>query len=380
MMGPTVDILVPEMGQRDATSSHTRLLREMLVQRGVSAQIVVGRVTPHDDHDLPMRRWRADADLTILKHTIGSQIAQRVIGKRMPVVVNYHNVTPPHFVEAWRPGLAAGLRWGRTQLHQLAPLTRRGIADSAFNARDLADAGIGDVVVAPVLWRFGEDGPSRCRGPVTGRAGSPTLLFVGRIAPNKCHHDLIAALAALSGRRPRAKLVMVGSAAPRDYRPALEALSERLGMVDRVIFTGEVTDLELGEWYRRAGLFVCASEHEGFCVPLIEAMASGVPVIAYDAAAVAETVGSAGLVLSDKRPLTLAAAIDLVLTDGALRDRFRDRGVRRAERFGIAITGDEMWDALADLISEAEFRSKGRGEDRLPAKRRLRSGRPLRAS
>ena len=345
-----VDLIVPEMGPGDATSNHTRLLREMLQDRDVPARIVVGRRAGSDDHDLLARKWKADGDLTILQHSIGSEIAQRIIRARVPVVLNYHNITPARFVEAWQPQHVAGLELGRRQLRQLAPLTRRGIADSRFNAHELTDAGVKDVVVTPVLWRMAD---AECRdhaAPSDSRSSAATVLFVGRIAPNKCQHDLISALAVLSRSRPEARLVLVGRGSPDEYLRSLRSLAARLGMSDRVVFAGEVSEEDLREWYRTADVFACASEHEGFGVPLVEAMACSLPVVAYGAAAVTETVSGAGIVLRDKQPATLAAAIDRVLADGRLRGRLRELGVGRAAQLDLAAGRREMWKALSDLI------------------------------
>ncbi len=346
----SVDLLVPEVGARDATGNHTLLLRDMLLERGVPVRIVVGRAAERGSHDLLVSKWKADADLTILQHSIGSAIAEQVIRMQVPVVLNYHNITPSGFLEAWQPQQVAGLEQGRTQLRQLAPLTRRGVADSLFNARELIDAGVADVVVAPVLWQLAGGGNSHGSStPGDGSDGS-TVLFVGRIAPNKCQHDLIAALAVLSRSRPEARLVLVGRGAPEEYLQSLRRLASRLQVDDRIVFAGDVSGERLLQWYRRADVFACASEHEGFGVPLVEAMACGLPVVAYSAAAVAETVGGAGIVLNDKRPATLAAAIDRALGDRHLRVRLRELGLRRAQQLDIAAGRRKMWTALSDLV------------------------------
>lgn len=346
----SVDLLVPEMGAGDATSNHTLLLREMLQEREVSVRIVVGRDAGHGGHDLLVSKWKADADLTILQHSIGSVIAERVIRLKVPIVLNYHNITPSGFLEAWKPQQVAGLEQGRTQLRQLVPLTRRGVADSLFNARELIDVGVADVVVAPVLWQLVGDGSSDQSSTADDGTDGSTVLFVGRVAPNKCQHDLIAALAVLSRYRPKARLVLVGRGAPEEYLQSLRRLASRLQVDDRTVFAGAVSGERLLQWYRRADVFACTSEHEGFGVPLVEAMACGLPVVAYSAAAVAETVGGAGIVLNDKQPATLAAAIDRALGDRDLRVRLRELGVRRAAQFDIAAARRKMWNALSDLL------------------------------
>lgn len=365
-MPTLVDLLVCELREHDATSTHTLLLRDLLVRMGAEVRLVVERKIDHVSDRahhharrraqdvVLMDRWRSDADLTILQHSTSSKLAERVIKDRLPIVLNYHNITPPEFFEAWQPELVAGLVSGRRQLHYLAPLTLLGIADTRFNGRDMAEAGITNVVVVPVLRNLELIGPqlfpaSGVQAEAADRA-TETLLFVGRLVPNKCFHDLISALSVLARSRPEARLVLVGREVSVDYKSRLEALAERLGVRDRVLFAGEVSDRELAAWYERADVFVCLSEHEGFCVPLVEAMAYGVPVVAYDAAAVAETVRDAGIVLNDKRPTTVATAVERVLSDRSLHDLLCSRGIRRADQLDVNITNQRMRRALAGFV------------------------------
>ena len=352
-MSLTADILIPQMGAGDATSNHTRLMRELLEAQDVRVRIVVERKTRADAATLAVEKWKADAHLSILQHSIGSEVAQSVIRRRVPIVLNYHNITPAEYFRAWQPDLAKSVQRGRQQLGALAPLTSRGIADSEFNARELRDLGVGDVVVSPVLWQMvgaaGPSAPGWAEKPEAPEDGG-TVLFVGRLAPNKCQHDLIAAVSVLCRFRPRSRLVLVGDASPPQYLQSLKALARRLGVHERVVFAGKVSDKKLLQWYRISDVLACASEHEGFGVPLVEAMANGLPVVAHDAAAVAETVQDAAIVLADKRPATMAMALHRVLGDRRLRDGLRDRGLESAKRFDIAVTREQMWTALKDHL------------------------------
>ena len=349
-MSPTVDLLIPQMVSGDATSNHTRLIQELLEERGIDTRVVVERKSRSDGGTLAVEKWKGDARVSILQHSIGSEVAQFVIRKKAPVVLNYHNITPASYFQAWQPELAKSVMRGRQQLDQLARLTRRGIADSEFNAQELRDLGIDDVVVSPVLWQL-DSGVLPASSNNGGEdADGGTVLFVGRLAPNKCHHDLIAAFAVLSRFRPRARLVLVGEPSPSQYLQSLRSFARKLDVHDRVVFAGKVSDKSLLGWYQLSDVLACASEHEGFGVPLVEAMAHGLPVVAYDAAAVAETVRGAGIVLSDKRPVTMATALNRVLSDQQLRSSLRERGIESAQRFDISVTREQMWGALKDLL------------------------------
>lgn len=349
-MSPVVDLLVPQMATGDATSNHTRLIQQLLEEKGFETRVVVERKSRSDGSDLSVEKWKGDARVSILQHSIGSEVAQFVIRKKTPIVLNYHNITPASYFQSWQPELAKSAQRGRQQLGQLARLTRRGIADSEFNAQELRDLGIDDVVVAPVLWKLGSGMPQAGLGDSADIDGAGTVLFVGRLAPNKCQHDLIAAFAVLSRFRPQSRLVLVGDASPPQYLHSLKSLARRLDVHSRVVFAGKVSDKNLLQWYQLSDVLACTSEHEGFGVPLVEAMANGLPVVAYDAAAVAETVQDAGIVLSDKRPLTMALALDRVLGDEQLRKSLRECGIKSAQRFDISVTRQQMWIALKDLV------------------------------
>ena len=349
-MSPAVDILIPQMASGDATSNHTRLIQDLLEEKGIDVRIVVERKTRSGSGTVSVEKWRADGQVSILQHSIGSEVAQQVIRRKIPVVLNYHNITPSSFFDAWQPELAKSVARGRQQLGQLAALTVRGIADSEFNAQELRDLGIDDVVVSPVLWQLsgGAVQAGLSDGEVAEDGG--TVLFVGRLVPNKCQHDLIAAFAVLSRFRPRSRLVLVGDASPPQYLQSLKDLARRLDVLGQVVFAGKVSDKNLYQWYQSSDVLACASEHEGFGVPLVEAMANGLPVVAYDAAAVSETIGDSGILLKDKRPLTMALALHRVLSDGQLNHCLRARGIKSAQRFDISVTREQMWIALKDLL------------------------------
>ena len=349
-MKADVDILVSELGYGDATSNHTREMQKLLQNKSLSVRIVVGRHPRSQEEVIPMRKLRSYADTVILQHSIGSQVAQMVIEQNLPIILNYHNITPPTFIGPWDGDFTYGVTWGRDQLTQLVPLTRRAITDSEFNAYELAHAGFSDISVVPVLCPLPDIHTAPHIDFESTLFEGHTILFVGRVSPNKCHEDIIFALKLLLLIQPQSRVVFVGEPMPTSYLTALEALVKNLCLSDYVQFLGKVTDEELKKWYHLSDVFVCTSEHEGFGVPLVEAMAHGVPVIAYDAAAVGETVGSAGVVLRDKRPTTLAIALDRVLRDRRLHTTLSERGISRASQFDISITAPAMWKALEDII------------------------------
>ena len=351
------------LSPRDAVGHHTLCVEQILHDMGVETAIYAEHIDPkirYKAHHFEQHSEHRAPDLIIYQSSIGSAVADYLLNRREPLVINYHNMTPSRFYYRWHPHLAIELDRGRVQLTQLARDARLAIADSNYNAADLSEVGMDSVEVVPVLIDD-EVLPSKDdinAVPAIGRRSSPysfdsqvTLLFVGRLAPNKSQQDLIAALAVLRRRCPGAELVLVGSATAESYEAALREFAVELGVGDAVRFVGSVSLSELVSWYRRADVFVCLSEHEGFCVPLVEAMAWGVPVIAGAAAAIPETLGGAGVLLLDKSPVAVATAIERVLRDAALREDLVSRGLERAKQLEPTRSRERLHDLFAQLIA-----------------------------
>lgn len=273
----------------------------------------------------PYRAYRgARGDVALLYHaSIGSPVADYLASRPESKWVYFHNITPRHLLEAWDPDLGMASATGWTQLGRLARGVTASFANSAYSATGLRAGGLFDPVVLPPLVELTTPESEVDQGVLevlrSARAGAE-LAFVGRLSPHKAQHRLIAALAA--HRRAYdsgARLHLVGGAASASYRDALVRYASQLGLASAVRLAGSVSGPELAAHYRNADVFVCASAHEGFCVPLLEAMAHHLPVVAHRAAAVPETVGGAGVILDRPTSTAMAVAVQRVLTDPALR-------------------------------------------------------------
>lgn len=269
-------------------------------------------------------------DTVCLFHfSIGSAASRLIHRAPDRLVCLYHNITPGEWFLGFHPHLAGLCYHGRRELRAFAPRAALGLADSAFNRRELEAAGFAHTAVLPIVM---EEGALRGHAsPVSRRLfddGRANVLFVGRIIPNKKIDDLVRAFAVFQRHvRPRSRLLLVG-----DHRGQERYLSRLLEMVrdlglDEVVFTGHVDDDDVLAYYSVADLFLCLSEHEGYCVPLVEAMNAGVPVLAYDAGAVRETLRGGGLLLKEKSPELVAELMGRVLADDGLR-----RAVLETER------------------------------------------------
>jgi glycosyltransferase involved in cell wall biosynthesis len=248
----------------------------------------------------------------------------------------------------WDNHLALGQLRAQTDLRVLAPRTTLAVADSAYNEAHLTAAGFGaTAVVAPsAAVDFGAGAARRPRGA----GGGARWLAIGRVSPNKALERTVAALAvARAHGDAEATLRIVGKPATSSYHDALVRYVAELGLSGAVTFAGHVRDATVVAAYAEADVLVVTSEHEGFCVPVVEAMAAGVPVVAFDRGAVGEVLGNAGVLVTDKDPYALAASIASLLSDAPRCGVLVDEGRRRVRELGMATAADRFVDLLAPL-------------------------------
>jgi glycosyltransferase involved in cell wall biosynthesis len=361
----SVHQLVPSFSREDAIGNHALALREILRRRWPDSWIYADHfpvATMHDE--IQHYLWYGDrarpGDVLVYHASIDTPMNAWLMGRPEPLVIVYHNVTPGRFLDPYDPFLASRLRVARRQIRELVPRTALAFGVSTFNCQDLADLGFQDPEVMPLqvdlsLYRGPVD--TRLMAELRRRKGSgPAVLFVGRLAPNKAHHDLLRAYRVLLESRPDALLWCPGLPWCRSYVDALARYRSALG-IPVGCFVGQVTDSQLRAFFREADVFLCLSEHEGFNVPVIEAMACGVPVVAYAAASIPETLGGAGLLLDDKEPFLVAGAIERVCDDAALRQRMIDAGHARVASLESDGSSQRFLDLVEQLgANEADLR------------------------
>ncbi len=365
-----IDQVVPSLGGRDAVGVHVLHLRDLLRSLGHPSDIWVEGVFPELRHEArllsELSTARRPGTIWLYHLAVGSAVADLVAARPEPMAVDYHNVTPAELLGRWVPDWAVtSAVEGRRQLATLAGRAVAAVADSAYNAAEMAAVGYRTPMVAPPIFdtrRATPDAATLAERQRQRADGTADWLFVGRLVPSKAQHHLVQALAAAErwwGRRCR--LQLVGTGLGDDYAAAVRRYARRLGLADRVHLVGSVDDAVLAAHYATADVFVSASDHEGFGIPLVEAMAAGVPVVAHGAAAVAETVGDGGLVLAHKDPVALAGAVCRVLDDPALRARMVAAGRRRAEGLSIDRIRARWVEVIAELVAAASSDRPGGG-------------------
>ena len=296
----------------DAITNAMLLIRTALRALGYRSDIFVEHLDPGLKHDLsPIDDMPTGDNYVLILHlSMGFDAYDRILNLPAQKILIYHNITPPAFFEG-APGIQHYVRLGREQLAGLRGRVSTALADSDYNAVELRRLGFDDPRACTLLFDLAVL-RGRVRSTIRSEGKPFTLLFVGRVVANKGQHDLLEAFAIFHKRASQpSRLVLVGreDGIGAEYAQALRARVHVLDLDDAVEITGLVSDDELQTRYRTADLYVSLSRHEGFGVPLVEAAAIGLPVLAWPAGAVAFTLGSEVGLLRSRAPEDVADRI-----------------------------------------------------------------------
>lgn len=317
--------LVTTLGYGDAVGNHIIALKSAIEEIGYPTEIytenidkrliAIGEILPADF--LP-----DSSDIIIYHLATATDLNYKLRKFQCRKILIYHNITPPDFFSPYNKQAEKNCADGLRQAKFLADCVNYCMPVSGFNAQDLRDMGYScpcDIV--PILIKF-EDYLQNPDAQIIRQYSNQevNIVFCGRIAPNKKQEDVILAFYYYKKYyNPDARLFLVGSYSGMEiYQRRLEAFCRKLRLSD-VIFTGHISFDKLLAYYRIADIFLCMSEHEGFCVPLVEAMYFGIPIIAYDSSAIAETLGGSGLLVQEKNPLMIAGIMNRLVNDVIFR-------------------------------------------------------------
>lgn len=328
--------LLPNLAYGDAISNHALFIKKFLISNGYESKIFAQFIDPIVSAECEEfnQGKLSEGQGLVYHHSIGSELTSYAVKHSGRKVLIYHNITPAHFFLPYDRNLANILENGRKELMILAKKFELTLGDSQYNADELRGYGFDDarvlpLVVDPSKWNMEPD-QSILDSLNDGRRN---ILFVGRLSPNKRQEDLIEMYYHLNQIDRGTRLCIVGDGHPES--PYVRQLQERIAkfnLKDDVVITGRVSESQLLAFYKRAHVFVSMSEHEGFGVPLIEAMWFDIPVVAYKSSAVSETLGEAAFLFTDKTKLKeVAALVYFILSDSELRSRIisSQRKVRR---------------------------------------------------
>jgi glycosyltransferase involved in cell wall biosynthesis len=351
---------VPMLHRGDAVGRHTRRLRDLFVARGIASRIYVEMVDPETAAETELATAYPDhaepGDVAVYQFATASSMAPWLAARPETLVVNYHNITPPELVASWNNPLARGQLRAQAELRLLAPRTALAVADSAYNREDLVAAGFATSVVVPPSAALGGDllhdaRRDAARARASGEPGrGARWLSVGRVAPNKAVDQTVIALTVTRAHwDPDATLHIVGKPAIASYDDALHRYVAEMGLAEAVTFAGHASDATVAAAYAQADVLVVTSAHEGFCVPVTEAMAVGLPVVAYAQGAIPEVLGGAGVLVDSVDPYRLAATIAELLADRARCEELAEAGRRQLAALDLDGAGDRFVDLVCAL-------------------------------
>lgn len=357
-----VALLTPSITTGDAVSNDVLGMCDVLRELGHETRIFAEGWSFDKPKIWPAPRigsfLKNSSDVLIYHYSRGWDFAARLLGERKwRTAVKYHNVTPPEFFTDFSQDFARMCLEGRNQLPLIAAVgCDVYMSASAYNEGELLHWGTPatrSFVVPPFhhTARLRRIDPNRSIQAIYAD-GFTNILMVGRVAPNKNHSGLIEAFAAYHhDYNPQSRLFIVGKEETRlsTYNKWIRKTAEHLRVENAVIFTGEVSDEALKSYYSLAHVFLITSEHEGFCVPLVEAMSMKIPIVAYGSSAIPDTVGGAGLVWEERDPYLLAQSIDAIVSNRSVSAALGSRGWQRYQQM---FTNERIRVRFVDAVSD----------------------------
>lgn len=333
--------LLPTVSFGDAVGNDVRALKKLIASMGFQTEIYAENIDPRLPHGevLPFSSMPklGGKDILIYHLSVGTPLHELLDQFSCRRMMIYHNITPPSFFEKYSKTATELSIQGLRGMVSLRKTFHYCLADSKFNRENLLDAGYTcPIDVRPVLIPFEDYARMPDQETLKRfRDGRTNLIFVGRISPNKRQENVIRAFSCYKKNYdPEARLILVGAAGGMEnYLERLKDYAGLLGLRDDVVFLGHVSFEAILAVYQSASAFLCMSEHEGFCVPLVEAMYFDVPVVAYDSSAVPDTLGGSGILLDTNAPELAAAVLHHVMTDSGFRQAVIQKQRRRLNDF-----------------------------------------------
>ena len=347
----------------DAVSNDCLAMASLLTEKGIDNRISARFNHLKGNNDVirleKAKKEIRPEDRVLLHLSTGDEMNDWFASLPNKKAVVYHNITPAKFFRQYNSVLSSNASDGREQAARMASSVDLAITVSSYNAKELEEMGFPKPHVIPILMPF-ED---YAKEPDSKRMqelsdGRTNIFFVGRVAPNKCQEDIVSVFSEyVKQYDPTARLILAGSATGTElYRDRIVSFIEKLGLSGQVILPGHTTFAEILAFYKTADAFLIMSEHEGFCVPIVESFLFGVPVLACDYGAIGETMGTGGILLSGKDPSKTAAVLHEMITDKALRDELKNNMKKELERFETGRVKAQLWDVLLPWLgNEAQI-------------------------
>jgi glycosyltransferase involved in cell wall biosynthesis len=347
--------ILPTLSPADAIGNEVQLMQKLFQEWGYTSYIFADNWHP----DTPAKKYNdykkysQKENILIYHYAIGSDITD--FFKKVPdhKILIYHNLTPAEFFKGINKELYNVLIRGRDSLSSLVHSVELAIGDSEYNRQELETLGFSRTAVLPILIDF--DTYHRFNPSVIKKYSDNyvNLLFVGRIAPNKKQEDILKIFYYYKSINPKSRLFLVGGFYGCErYNDILHDIVKKLQLSD-VVITGSVPFEDLVSYYKIADIFLCMSEHEGFCVPLIESMFFNIPIIAYKSTAVPHTLGNSGILVKEKKYSEIAELINMISEDNILKKRLVELQKERHAEFTFENNKKKFRQIMSPIIDAA---------------------------
>jgi len=329
--------ILPDLIKGDAIGNEALLLRNILREFGFRSDIFAQNFEP-DIKAIPYEKYKrvsSSENILIYHYSIGSAISDFIKGLPDKIVIIYHNQTPEKYFWGINDYLAVMLQKGKKDLKEFSKIAILGLGDSEFNRLELQELGFPSTALLPLVIDFGKY--SLKNKEIISRYDDKkiNLLFVGRIAPNKRQDEIIRIFYYFKHIHPDSRLFLIGNYKGFEiYYQKLKEMILQLSLTD-VVIPGKVSDKDLNSYYSIADVFLCMSEHEGFCVPLVECMYFNVPIIAYNSTAIPYTLGDSGILVNNKNYCEIAELINMIILDENLHNRLIAKQRETLKNFGF---------------------------------------------
>lgn len=357
-----IAICSPNIETGDAVGNDVIGMSKAITENGYSTSLYGGapETSEYKVHSLKKIRkfLKEPNDIFLYHYAIGWQPVMEIIQSfNCKKIIKYHNVTPPEYYEGISSAYASACRIGREQLKRIIDIGNDlYLADSEYNKRDLIELGAEETkcyVVPPFhhIDRLVDIEADLEQLDKYNTDHTVNILFVGRLVPNKGHNALIDAFIIYNNHyNPNSRLLIVGGEDKRllSYVNALKEKIGTNGLNEKILFTGKVTDQILKAIYLATNVFMSTSLHEGFCVPLVEAMSMKIPIVAHGTSAIPYTIGNTGIIWDEFDPHLFAASVDRIVRDEKVRIHLAETGWSRYQEI---FTNDKIKKTFIESIS-----------------------------
>jgi glycosyltransferase involved in cell wall biosynthesis len=348
--------ILPSISYGDAVSNHVVEIREILKEMNYDSEIYAENIHPKMlKLAKPISEYKSvssPSNVVLFHMAIGSDVSYFVKSLPDKKVLIYHNITPHSYFLEYNDGLVNLTQRGRQELKLFKDCVDLALGVSEYNRRELEEAGFKNTDVLSIIVDFDKYNQVTNRTLHKYEENSVNLLFVGRYVPNKKIEDIIKIFYYYKTYlNSNSNLFIVGSYNGMEkYYSNLKNMVRELNL-DDVHFTGHVEFADLIHYYRLADIFLCMSEHEGFCVPLLESMYFEIPIISFNSTAIPYTLGNAGILVNKKNYLEIAEMIDVVINDSELKAKVIKKQQERLSHFDKDKISEKFKRIIEDLLS-----------------------------